>query len=97
MSQWEKGQSGNPAGRPPGSKNAQTELRAELQAHGKEILGQLVEKAKTGELVTARFLLRHILPAARVCADPSADAARRQPGATGRAGQAKACRRPDHP
>jgi uncharacterized protein DUF5681 len=65
MSQWEKGQSGNPAGRPPGSKNAQTELRAELQAHGKEILGQLVEKAKTGELVTARFLLRHILPAAR--------------------------------
>jgi len=65
MPQWEKGQSGNPAGRPPGSKNAQTDLREALEAHGKAILDQLVEKAKAGDQTTARFLLKRLLPGAR--------------------------------
>jgi len=65
MPQWEKGQSGNPAGRPVGSKNAQTDLREALEAHGKAILDQLVEKAKAGDQTTARFLLKRLLPGAR--------------------------------
>jgi hypothetical protein len=65
MPKFERGQSGNPTGRPPGSKNVQTELRAELEGHGTGILSKLVERAEAGESVTGRYLLNRILPAAR--------------------------------
>ena len=65
MTQWTKGQSGNPAGRPVGSKNVQTELREALDAHGKDLLDQLVEKAKAGESTALRFLLKRLLPSAK--------------------------------
>jgi len=44
MSKFVKGQSGNPAGRPPGSKSFQAELRAALEEHGEEILEKLIER-----------------------------------------------------
>ena len=65
MPQWEKGQSGNPAGRPVGSKNVQSQLYEELQTHGLEILAPLIEKAKSGESPAGRFLLRRLLPAVK--------------------------------
>lgn len=65
MAQWTKGQSGNPAGRPPGSRNVQTELREALNAHGQDLLDQLVEKAKAGESTALRFLLKRLLPSAK--------------------------------
>jgi hypothetical protein len=65
MTQWTRGQSGNPAGRPVGSKNVQTELREALDAHGKDLLDQLVEKAKAGESTALRFLLKRLLPSAK--------------------------------
>ena len=48
MSKFTKGQSGNPAGRPPGSRSFQTQLRAALEEHGEEILEKLIERAKRG-------------------------------------------------
>ena len=40
MSKFVKGESGNPAGRPPGSKSFQAQLRAALEEHGEEILAE---------------------------------------------------------
>ena len=62
MSKYAKGQSGNPAGRPPGSKSFQSELRAALEAHGPEILEKLIERAKNGEPSSGRFLIERLLP-----------------------------------
>ena len=63
MSKYTKGQSGNPAGRPPGSKSFQTQLRAALEEHGPEILEKLIERAKKGEPTSGRFLIERLLPA----------------------------------
>ena len=42
MSKFVKGESGNPAGRPPGSKSFQAQLRTALEEHGEEILEKLI-------------------------------------------------------
>jgi hypothetical protein len=63
MSKFTKGQSGNPAGRPPGSRSFQTQLRAALKEHGEEILEKLIERAKKGEPMSGRFLIERLLPA----------------------------------
>ena len=63
MSKFAKGQSGNLAGRPPGSKSFQTQLRAALEEHGPEILEKLIERAKKGEPTSGRFLIERLLPA----------------------------------
>ena len=63
MSKFVKGQSGNPAGRPPGSKSFQAELRAALEEHGEEILEKLIERAKKGETTSGRFLSERLMPA----------------------------------
>jgi hypothetical protein len=63
MSKFTKGQSGNPAGRPPGSRSFQTQLRAALEEHGEEILEKLIERAKKGEPTSGRFLIERLMPA----------------------------------
>ena len=63
MSKFAKGQSGNPAGRPPGSKSFQAQLRAALEEHGEEILEKLIERAKKGEPTSGRFLIERLMPA----------------------------------
>jgi uncharacterized membrane-anchored protein len=63
MSKFVKGESGNPAGRPPGSKSFQAQLRAALEEHGEEILEKLIERAKKGESTSGRFLIERLMPA----------------------------------
>src|SRR5260370_6401524 len=60
------GQSGNPAGKVPGTRNHATRLRA-LMAEGEEAeIGRIViDKAKAGDAVAARFVVGHLYPRPR--------------------------------
>ena len=59
--QWKPGQSGNPAGRPPG-KSVTTLLRAQLEPDVPQILQTMVAAAKSGDVQAARLILERILP-----------------------------------
>lgn len=67
---WKKGQSGNPAGRPVGSKNKLTlirqalegELRLQLGPHMADILMVAINKAKAGEDAMIKLLVDKVLP-----------------------------------
>jgi hypothetical protein len=59
--QWQPGQSGNPAGRAPGSGEV-AKLRSAIAAHVPEILERLAEAAKSGDAQAARLLLERVLP-----------------------------------
>lgn len=59
--QWKPGQSGNPAGRPPGT-GAVALLRASIAEYIPAIVGKLVEQAKGGDVAAARLLLERVLP-----------------------------------
>lgn len=58
---WKAGESGNPAGRKPGTGEVAA-LRASIAGHVPEIIGRLVEAAKAGDVQAARLLLERVLP-----------------------------------
>lgn len=58
---WQPGQSGNPAGRAPGSGEV-AKLRAAISQHVPEILEKLADQAKEGDAQAARLLLERVLP-----------------------------------
>lgn len=59
---WKPGQSGNPAGRPPG-KGDVAKLRADIADRVPQLLGQLFTQAMAGDVGAARLLLeRSIAP-----------------------------------
>ena len=62
MAVWQKGESGNPAGRPPGAPSTLTRLRAELSEVVPLILARLVHAAIHGDVAAARLLLERVLP-----------------------------------
>lgn len=58
-----KGQSGNPAGRKPGSRNRVTELCADLLGDdADEIMRECIKRAKKGDAVALRLCVERILP-----------------------------------
>ncbi|MEJ8813388.1 DUF5681 domain-containing protein [Variovorax ureilyticus] len=59
---WKPGQSGNPAGRPPGTSKAH-ELREQIRACVPDVVTKLMEQAKGGDVGAARLLLERVLPA----------------------------------
>jgi len=63
---FQPGQSGNPAGRAVGSRNKKT-LAAEAQLfdHAKELVDELVERARRGEPAAMRLVMERILPTGR--------------------------------
>ena len=71
---WKPGQSGNPAGKKPGTKNKLTLYReAVLMKQEKkmlqefpEIIGVLMEKAKQGDMTAMKLYLERVMAAKRV-------------------------------
>lgn len=73
VGRFQKGVSGNPNGRPKGSKNKITlmklalegELRAQLKPHMAEILATALQKAKEGDPAMIKLLLDKTLPTSK--------------------------------
>ena len=68
---WKPGQSGNPAGKPAGSGELQ-KLRAAIGEHVPEIIAQLVEAARGGDIQAARLILERVLPPMKAIEQPQA-------------------------
>jgi hypothetical protein len=63
---FEKGQSGNPAGRPPGARNKATLLaEAMFQGEAEAIIGMAIGKAKEGDITAIRLCLDRVFPRLR--------------------------------
>ena len=66
MPKFTKGQSGNPAGRPIGSKNKSTQFRELLEDDLPELVSVLREKALEGDMNAMRLLLERLVPKVQV-------------------------------
>jgi Family of unknown function (DUF5681) len=63
---FEKGQSGNPAGRPPGSRNKATILAESMfQGEAEAIIRMAIAKAKEGDMTAIRLCLERVFPRLR--------------------------------
>ena len=59
---FEKGQSGNPAGRPPGLPDKRTELRALLDPHKDALVEKAVELALGGDTQALKLCMDRLIP-----------------------------------
>lgn len=57
-----KGRSGNPVGRPKGSKNPRTILPEQLNDAGQEITQLVIDKAREGDLSAAAIIMARLVP-----------------------------------
>lgn len=65
-SQWQKGQSGNPKGKPKGARNKATLMAlAVLEKDVEAIANKVVDAALGGDLQAARFILERLIPPAK--------------------------------
>jgi len=63
---WQKGQSGNPAGKPRGARNRATLMvLALMEDNAKEITQAVVDAARGGDLSAARLVLERLAPPLR--------------------------------
>lgn len=58
---WKPGESGNPAGRKPGTGKV-AQLRESIAEHVPAIVAKLVEQAKGGDAQAARLLIERVIP-----------------------------------
>lgn len=65
MAKFQKGQSGNPAGKPKGAKDKRTEMRALLQPHAPKLVQKAVDLALGGDVQALRICIDRIIPPAR--------------------------------
>lgn len=64
MARFEKGRSGNPAGKPVGTRNRATEVAEKLLAGEiEDVARAVVESAKAGDMTAAKIILDRIAPA----------------------------------
>ena len=66
MPKFTKGQSGNPAGRPAGSKNKCTQFRELLEDDLPALVSVLRDKALEGDMNAMRLLLERLVPKVQV-------------------------------
>ncbi len=69
---FKPGQSGNPRGRPKGSKNPRTLLLEQLNDAGTEITQLVIDKAKEGDLSAAAIIMARLVPPLKAQAAPVA-------------------------
>lgn len=63
---WKKGQSGNPAGRPPGARNKATLMVLGLmERDAEEVARAVIAAARTGDLTAAKLVLERLAPPLR--------------------------------
>lgn len=63
---WKKGQSGNPAGKRAGTRNKATlMIMALMESGAKDIVKQVIEAAKGGDMRAARLVIERLAPPAR--------------------------------
>jgi hypothetical protein len=63
---WKPGQSGNPAGKKPGSRNKATQMVMALMEGGAEdITRAVIDAAKGGDLTAARLVIERLAPVLR--------------------------------
>ncbi len=63
---WKKGQSGNPRGRPKGSRNKATLLAiAAMEGELADVVRVVIDAAKNGDLGAARLVVDKLIPATR--------------------------------
>jgi Family of unknown function (DUF5681) len=67
---YEKGESGNRAGRPRGIKDKRTALRALLEPHADELVAKVVEMAKAGDTTALRICIDRLIPPAKAREEP---------------------------
>jgi hypothetical protein len=66
---FQPGQSGNPAGRPPGVRNKATVIAEELfDGEVEAIVRRAIDKAKEGDMAAVRLCLDRVAPRRRGCA-----------------------------
>ena len=70
MALFEKGESGNPSGRPPGIRDKRTAMRDLLLPNAPELVAKAVEMAKAGDATALRICLDRLIPPAKARDDP---------------------------
>jgi len=71
---FEKGQSGNPSGRPKGSKDNRTELRELLMPHAPELIEKLVAQALEGDMAAMKLCIDRLISPYKASKDHEAEA-----------------------
>lgn len=73
MSKWTKGQSGNPGGKPKGTRHrATTMVLAMMEGSAEEVTRAILQAAKGGDTTAAKLVLERLAPPARerpICLD----------------------------
>ena len=67
---FEKGQSGNPAGRPIGIRDKRTAMRDLLVPHAESLIAKAVEMALAGDSTALRLCIDRLIPPAKSKDDP---------------------------
>lgn len=70
MARYKKGQSGNPSGRPKGTKDSRTALRELLKPHAPALVKKAVDQALEGDAQALRLCLDRLIPAMPAQAEP---------------------------
>jgi len=65
MAQFQKGESGNPQGRPRGVQDRRTDLRRALEGRADELLAKAVEEALKGNSAVLLALLSRLIPSVK--------------------------------
>jgi len=65
-----KGESGNPAGRPPGIRDKRTAMRDLLTPHAEDLVAKVVELALAGDSTALRICIDRLIPPAKARGDP---------------------------
>jgi hypothetical protein len=67
---FKTGQSGNPAGKPKGTKDKRTELRELLKPHAPELVAKVVQMAKDGDAAALRICIDRLIPPIKAVEEP---------------------------